>query len=221
MSTAAAALVGAVGAGAGGLLVPWLASRLPPPYAEAAPALRRVVLVSALAGASVGAAIGLDWPLLPLVPLVPVGVLLALLDRATHLIPTVVVWPTLAGVALLAAVGAVAGSDTGDLVRGVEGALLTGALFYALWWLHPGGMGFGDVRLSTVVGLALGVLGWSELLVGVYAGFVLFSLVAIGRVVRHRDGSLLRRPSPYGPALLGGALVGVVLTPLASYLASG
>ena len=37
----------------------------------------------------------------------------------------------------------------------------------------PARLGYGDVRLSGVLGIALGYLGWGPLLVGVYAGFLL------------------------------------------------
>ena len=71
-------------------------------------------------------------------------------------------------------------------------------------------MGYGDVRLSGVLGIALGYLGWGELLVGLYAGFLLGG----GRLVPLR---LLRiakdRHFPFGPFMLLGALVGVVLGP--------
>ena len=41
---------------------------------------QRAALVSAVAGGLIGAAIGLDWPLLFLLPLVPVSVALAFID---------------------------------------------------------------------------------------------------------------------------------------------
>jgi leader peptidase (prepilin peptidase) / N-methyltransferase len=217
VSAVVGALIGVLGSGAGGLLVPRLARRLPEPYAEATPSLARAVFLSAVAGGLVGLAVGLDWPLLPLVPLVPVAVMLALLDQATHLIPTVVVWPTLGVVVVLAAVGALVAGEPGALLRGAEGAAVVGALFYVLWWLHSAGMGFGDVRLSVVVGFVLGCLGWAELLIGVYGGFVVFTVLAVGRAIAHRDRSLLRKPSPYGPAMLGGALAAILV---GSYLAS-
>ena len=55
--------------------------------------------------------------------------------------------------------------------------------------------------------LALGYLGWGELLVGLYAGFLLGGvgggLLSVLRVVE-------RKAFPFGPFMIVGALVGVV-----------
>ncbi len=82
------------------------------------------------------------------------------------------------------------------------------AAFFLLWFIYPRGMGFGDVRLSGVLGLALGYLGWSEWGVGLYGGFLLGAV--IGGVL-----SLLkvvdRKGYPFGPFMLVGALLGVLV----------
>ena len=74
-------------------------------------------------------------------------------------------------------------------------------------------MGFGDVRLSAVLGLALGYLGWGELLVGVYSGFLVFGVPGLVVAVVRRDRQLLRTAFPFGPFMLVGALVGIALGP--------
>ena len=68
-------------------------------------------------------------------------------------------------------------------------------------------MGYGDVRLSGVLGIALGYLGWGELLVGMYAGFL--SAASAARCCRC-SGSSDRKAFPFGPFMLVGALVGIV-----------
>ena len=58
--------------------------------------------------------------------------------------------------------------------------------------------------------LALGYLGWAELLVGVYAGFVVGALGGLGlSALRIVD----RKSYPFGPFMLVGAVIGVVLGP--------
>ena len=219
------AALGAVCCGAGGLGVPALIAEIPEPtrqageagearYATVAadPGLQlRAAIVAAVAGALLGGAVGIDWPLLFLLPLVPVSVALAFVDLHTHLLPTKVIWPTLAGTAALAAVAAVASGDPWAFVRAVVGGLVVFAFFHALWWIHPAGMGYGDVRLSAVVGFVLGYFGWAALLVGVYGAFLVFAVLGVARALRRRDRSALRTPLPFGPFLLGGALLGVVL----------
>ncbi|ABL81916.1 MULTISPECIES: A24 family peptidase [unclassified Nocardioides] len=236
-----AVVLGAAACGAAGLLVPALIARIPEPdadpehdvvtedpgapsYAEvaAAPGLRSVAAVlSLVAGGLVGAGVGLDWPLLFLLPLVPVGVALAVVDLRTRLLPTVVVWPTLAATAVLAVLSGLLDDDQDALVRAGLGGVVVFALFFALWWIHPAGMGYGDVRLSAVLGLALGYLGWAELAIGIYGGFLAFSVPGLLLALLRRDRAILRAAYPFGPFLLAGALAGVVLGPLWTGLASG
>jgi leader peptidase (prepilin peptidase)/N-methyltransferase len=228
MSTAwDAAAVAAVACGLGGLLVPTLIARLPEPepappaegaapeapkepYAAIAarPGLRaRSAAVAAVAGGLVGASTGWDWPLLLLLPLVPVSVALAVIDWRTRLLPTKLVAPAyLLAVVLVLACFAIT-RDADDLVRAGLGWLVAGGLYFLLWFVHPRGLGYGDVRLSGVLGIALGYLGWGQLMVGVYAGFL---LGGFGGILLTLTRLVERRAMPFGPFMLVGALVGVV-----------
>lgn len=201
--------------GVAGTAVPESISRLPEPMGSVGrrPGLAlRTGLACAVAGALLTHVLVPDWAgVLVVLPLVPPAVLLAVVDRRTHLLPSRVIWPML-GLAVGSVVLAGLLSRDGDAVlrAGIAGAG-TFAFFHALWWIRPSGMGYGDVRLSAVLGVALGFLGWGELVVGIYAGFVGFALAATARAVVRRDRASLRVASPYGPYLLGGALVGVLV----------
>ncbi|MFP5252678.1 MAG: prepilin peptidase [Actinomycetes bacterium] len=159
---------------------------------------------------AVGSAVGWSWALTFLMYLVPVGVALAVVDWRTRLLPTKVIAPSYAVVGALAALSAWAEGDLDALVTAGLGWLVAGGTFFALWFVYPRGMGYGDVRLSGVLGIALGYLGWSELLVGVYAGFILGGvgglLLSVLRIVD-------RKAYPFGPFMLVGAVVGVLAGP--------
>jgi leader peptidase (prepilin peptidase) / N-methyltransferase len=233
--SAAAVLLGVVACGLGGCAVPALIARLPEPEADpehsktpyaqvaASPGLGAVaVLVSAVGGGVVGASVGLAWPLLFLLPLVPVGVALGVVDWRTHLLPTVVVRPTFAAVVVLAAVSALLEDDLAALVRAGIGAAVVFGIFHLLWWIHPAGMGYGDVRLSALLGFALGYLGWPELLVGIYGGFLAFAVARFVVALVRRDRQVLRTSYPFGPFLLVGALAGLAVGPeIWGHLVSG
>jgi len=231
--TVLAALVAAVLAGLGGLLVPRLIARVPEPepkaeaapddeaddeppktpYAEIAgrPGLGlRSALVSALSGAAVGVATGLDWPLLWLVPLVPVAVALAVIDWHTKLLPRVVVIPATLGAILVMTLVGLATDQQEALVRALVAMVVARSFFWVLWFVRSAGMGFGDVRLAAPVGLVLGWEGWGVLALGVWVGFLLFAVPALAVIVLRRDRSLLKRSFPFGPFMVGGALVGLV-----------
>lgn len=188
-------------------------------YADIAarPGLRwRSALVSAVSGGLVGAATGLDWPLLWLLPLIPIGVALSVIDWHTQLLPRRIVVPaTLAAILLVVMVG-LATDQRDALVRALAAMVVARSFFWVLWFARSAGMGFGDVRLAAPIGLVLGWLGWGAVAIGLWFSFLSFALPAIVVVLARRDRTLLKRSFPFGPFMLFGALVGLVWgTPLA------
>ena len=154
----------------------------------------------------IGLSTGWIWPLLYLLYLVPVGVALGYVDYRTRLLPTRIIAPSYLVVGALVLVCFAIEQDVGDLVRAVLGWLIAGFVFWFLWRFTPG-MGYGDVRLSGVLGMALGYLGWGELLVGMYAGFL---VGAVGWIPLRLFGITKDRHFPFGPFMLLGAVVGIV-----------
>jgi len=171
---------------------------------------QKTALATSLVAALVGARIGWDPALYLFLFLAPVGVALAVVDWRTRLLPTKVIAPSYVAVIVLALFAAWSEGDWSSLFTAGWGWLVSGGLFFVLWLVHPRGMGLGDVRLAGVLGIALGYLGWAELLTGVYAGFLLGGvgglLLAALRIVD-------RRALPFGPFMLVGALVGVLVGP--------
>lgn len=182
----------------------------------------RSAAAGALAGGLVGAAVGPDWWLVVLVPLVPVCVALSVVDWHTKLLPTRIVLPATAYAVVVAVAGWAVTQQADDLVRALLGLVIARSLFWVLWFVHSAGMGFGDVRLAALLGVALGHVGWAELLVGVYAGFLVFGLPGLVLAIVRRDRSLLRTAFPFGPFMVLGALLGVLAGPwLAGHLGAG
>lgn len=215
----------AVAAALLGLLVPRALVRLREPESPAADKPTYTALagtpllgpacavVAGLAAGSIGLVLGGDGSLPVWVYLSAVGVALGFVDWRTKLLPYDLVAPSYLVVGVVLVVVALATASWGPLLRAAIAGVATFAAFFALNLLHEAGMGFGDVRLSGVLGLALGWLGWSQLLVGVYAGFLLGAVVggvlAVLRVVE-------RKSYPFGPFLLVGAWVGVLTGPVSA-----
>ena len=167
-------------------------------------------VATAVVAGLMGAATGWSPALSFLLYLAPVGVALAVIDWRTRLLPTKVIAPSYAVVAALAALSAWSEADLDALMTAGLGWLVAGGTFFLLWFIYPRGMGYGDVRLSGVLGMALGYLGWSELLVGVYAGFI---LGAVGGALLSLLRLVDRKAYPFGPFMLVGAVVGVLFGP--------
>jgi leader peptidase (prepilin peptidase) / N-methyltransferase len=170
----------------------------------------KTALASGVSAALLGLVFGWNLSLLVVLPLVPVSVALSVIDWRTRMLPTRLIAPAYAVTLVAILVVWLAGDrDPHDLARTGLGWLIYGGMFFLLWFVYPRGLGYGDVRLSGVLGLALGWLGWAELLLGIWMGLllggVLGALVAL---------LLRRRDNPFGPFMLLGALLGIVLGPL-------
>jgi leader peptidase (prepilin peptidase)/N-methyltransferase len=167
-------------------------------------------VATAVVAGAMGAAVGWAPALTFLLYLAPVGVALAVVDWRTRLLPTKVIAPSYLAVGLLVAVAAWAEQDLHALVTAALGWLVAGGTFFLLWFIYPRGMGYGDVRLSGILGMALGYLGWSELFVGIYTGFI---LGGVGGLLLSLLRLVDRKAYPFGPFMLVGAVAGVLLGP--------
>ncbi|HLR86026.1 MAG TPA: A24 family peptidase [Nocardioidaceae bacterium] len=183
------------------------------PYAELADSPRlavRLALGSAVVAGSLGAALGPD-PSLPMwCFLSVVGVVLSYVDWRVRLLPFRIVAPSYAIVGALLVVAVLVTGDYNAAVRSLIAWIATYAVFTAMWFVYRKGIGYGDVRLSGVLAMGLGWLGWSQLIVGMYAAFLLGAFIGGGlALVKIVD----RKGYPFGPFMFAGAWVGVVCTP--------
>jgi leader peptidase (prepilin peptidase)/N-methyltransferase len=81
------------------------------------------------------------------------------------------------------------------------------AAFYALAFIYPAGMGFGDVKLAGVLGLYLGWIGWGVLAVGAFGGIFIGAVVGVTLMAAGRAGR--KSAIPFGPFMLAGAMLAV------------
>jgi leader peptidase (prepilin peptidase)/N-methyltransferase len=206
---------------AAAVLGPWLMRRIPEPELDegdtkvpyASLAGRRAAYwcgtLAAVAGGLLGRLLGLDAALPAWLVLAVAGALLGYIDARTRFLPSVIIWPTyvVVGAGLVAA--AVATGEWGSLRRAAIAGAIGFAVFYVLWLAFPGGVGFGDVRLSGLLGMSLGWLGWGEFVSGLYGGFFLGAIVGI--VLIATRVMTRKQMVPFGPYMLVGALAGVLL----------
>jgi leader peptidase (prepilin peptidase) / N-methyltransferase len=141
--------------------------------------------------------------------LAAVSVALAAIDLDTHRLPNVITYPSFIVMAVLLSVSSLLLGDGDALLRAAIGAAALFAAYLLMALAYPGGMGLGDVKLAAVLGLSLAWLGWSELIVGAFAAFVLGGLFSIAMLALRRVGR--KSGIPFGPWMLVGAFVGVLI----------
>lgn len=138
--------------------------------------------------------------------LAAVGVVLALIDVDVKRLPDVLTLPSYPVGVVLLGVGSL--HDPQQLLRAGLGGLALFAVYFALAFAYPAGMGFGDVKLSGVLGLYTAWLGWDAWAAGLLLGFFLGGFFGIALIAVGKGGR--KTKVPYGPFMLAGALVAVL-----------
>jgi leader peptidase (prepilin peptidase)/N-methyltransferase len=153
--------------------------------------------------------LGLDAALPAYLYLAAVGLALALIDLDVRRLPDVLTLPSYPVAAALLGLAALLHSPSGSLVRALLGGVVAFALYFTLCLVYPAGMGFGDVKLSGVLGLYLGWLGWGVLGVGLFLGFLLGAVFGVLLIALRGGGR--KTAVPFGPFMLLGTLVAVLV----------
>jgi len=138
-------------------------------------------------------------------------VALSVVDMRLRRLPTpIVYWTAGLGGALLVIASAATGDYTRLLDAAIGGAACFAA-FFAVFFVVPKGMGFGDVRLAGLCGMFLGWLGLRVVPLGMLAAFVIAGVPALVLVVLGKANR--KSQFPFGPYLALGCLVGVCFGP--------
>lgn len=220
MTAALAAGCGLLGLAIGLLLlvvierVPARAPLVQAPFTEVAAGLRSVtgwIVVVGTGALFAATALRFEdaWVLPAYLLLAAALVALSVIDIRSFLLPNRIIYPvTIASVAWLV-IAAVVDGELDALWRALACAAAAFAVFVVLHLISPRALGFGDVRLSFLLGLDLGWLGTGEVVLGLLLGFVYGALVGIVLIATRLRSR--RDHIPFGPFLAAGALTAVLV----------
>ena len=155
-----------------------------------------------------GAHFGLSWELPAYLYLVAIGVALALIDIDVHRLPNKIVLPSYVVVPVLLTIASLGNDDWNALLRAGIGGVALYAVYFLLRLAYPQGMGFGDVKLAGILGMYLAWLGWGQLAVGAFLGFLLGGVVGGALMVVNRANR--KSKLPFGPFMIAGAYLAVL-----------
>lgn len=145
--------------------------------------------------------------LIALLYLAAISIALTLIDLDTHRLPNAIVLPGYVVLAVLFLLACAFGAPWEALFRSLVGGAALFAFYFVLRLIRPGGMGGGDVKLAGVLGAALGWIGWSALIVGAFAAFVLGGVFGVALMIARRAGR--KSAIPFGPWMIAGTWVGI------------
>ena len=153
--------------------------------------------------------IGADWALPAYLLFFAALLAISVIDLQLQIIPNRIVYPAIFLSVPLLAAAAVAQDELPSLSRALIGATLAWLALLLIHLISPGGMGFGDVRLSFLLGLFLGWISYGHVVAGLFLGFLLGALVGVVLVLaglRARTDHV-----PFGPFLAAGAALAVLI----------
>jgi leader peptidase (prepilin peptidase)/N-methyltransferase len=166
---------------------------------------------------------GLTLDLPPYLYLGAVAVALVMINFDLGRLPDSIVLPSyIVGALLLLPAGAV-NADLWAVYRSILGMLMLLACYSALTIAYPTGLAFGDIKLAGLLGLYLGYLGWSFLLIGLFAGFLVSGIggSAISYGIGDRSATITRPATRIGMGMITGAVLALfVAQPLATWYGS-
>jgi len=170
----------------------------------------RTLVAAILTGGSFGAAaahFGADLILAPLCVFFALLVAVSLTDLSYRLVPRRLIYGALVLIVPLLVVTSAADHQWTHLSGAAIAGVVAFALFFAIWWFMPQGMGFGDVRLAGVIGIVTGYLSLVHAYLAFFGGFVIglvFGLVMMAVLASGRKTRI-----PFAPALSVGAVLAV------------
>lgn len=152
---------------------------------------------------------GLRFGLSPVLPaylfLAAVAVAAAFIDVRHQRLPDLLTLPScLVALVLLGGAAPAVQHGTSHLIHAIIGLACAPAFYLILALACPAGIGWGDVKLSGLLGLYLGWVGPAALVTGLAAGFILAAVTGAGLIVA---GKATRESQiAFGPFMLAGAL---------------
>ncbi len=181
-----------------------------PDLSPTGPAPGRTVLAAVLTAALFGGAaahFGAKVILAPYCVFFAMLVAVSFTDLSQRLVPRRLIYGALVLIVPLLVATAAVDTTFGDLTGAVIAGAVAFAIFFALWWFVPRGMGFGDVRLAGAIGLTVGYLSLVHAYVAFVAGFVIGMVFGLVLMVVSSAGRKTR--IPFAPSLAAGAVIAV------------
>jgi leader peptidase (prepilin peptidase)/N-methyltransferase len=146
--------------------------------------------------------------------LAAMGISLAMIDVDHRWLPDSLVLPSYIVAVVLLMPAAAATGEWHSAVRALAGMIAFLALFAALAFIHPLGLGLDEVLLAGLLGLFLGWLSWPAVLIAALVTIVVAG--AGGRVLG--AARRIRRTLPVGSCLVAATVLSVFVTaPLAQW----
>jgi leader peptidase (prepilin peptidase)/N-methyltransferase len=138
------------------------------------------------------------------------SVALSVIDFRELRLPNKYVYPSYGIISFGLLVPAAIGGFWGSLFQAAMCALVGLAIFMVMHVVYPAGMGMGDVKLAGIIGLVTGWVSIATAIVALMFSFFLSAIVSIVLLLGRR--ATMKTALPFGPFMLGGAILAIIYT---------
>ncbi len=142
--------------------------------------------------------------------LATVSAVLAVIDAEIRRLPHGIVLPSICLSLAMISFASIAGGSLVPLSGALTGLIVSLAACGGLRLLRPEALGGGDVTLAALLGLYLGIAGGRAFVVATVVASVRGGLSAVALLVR--GGATRQTPIPFGPPLIVGSWVAILVT---------
>lgn len=136
------------------------------------------------------------------------SVILAVVDQKIMILPTKIIYYSLLACVVLLSASSLLSNDVNSIFTMLIGAGVSFAFYFIIWFIKPGGIGFGDVRLALLTGSILGWLSTGSMLVGIVLPFAVLAIIVSPLLVLKIVNG--KTKLPFGPWIILGAFASVI-----------
>ena len=137
------------------------------------------------------------------------GVVLAVIDLRTRLLPNAMLLPFAVSTVILLTAACAASGDWNRLGGAAIGGAAMFGLYLVLALVSPGSLGMGDVKLAAVLGLYGGYAGMTAWLATVLGGFVLGGIISVVLLLATKAST--SSVFPFGPPMIAACFAALML----------
>jgi prepilin signal peptidase PulO-like enzyme (type II secretory pathway) len=145
--------------------------------------------------------------LAPFAVFVATAVAVSFTDLSFRLVPRWLIYGAVALIVPLLVLTAAVDHQWQHLSGAAIGGAAAFALFFAIWWFIPKGMGYGDVRLAGLIGITTGYLSLLHTYLAFLGGFLLGAVFGVALMLAGSSGRKTR--IPFAPSLAVGAVLAI------------
>jgi leader peptidase (prepilin peptidase)/N-methyltransferase len=180
-------------------------------HAAITPRYLVVELIGGALFAGLAARVGFVWELPAFLIFLSSLLALSCIDLELLVLPKKIIYPTLILVTLFLVAASAATHEWDRLLIGAIYGAGWFVVFFLMNFASPRVLGFGDVRLAPLLGLALGWLGWRYVVLGFFSANVIGAVIGISLIAMKR----MKRdqPVPYGVFLAAGTTLAIFAGP--------